>query len=105
MLQYDASKRVKISIMSISTIDESAILGGVIASNEPNLSPSVATEFLKWSFAESDKQRMNEPAEKTRQGSLTPDEQAETEDFERVSSAFGVIKSKASRSLQAQSDQ
>jgi hypothetical protein len=98
-------KRDKISIMSVSTIDESAILGRVIASNDPNLSPSVATEFLNWSFAESDKQRMSELAEKARQGSLTSDEQAETESFERVSSFLGVIKSKARRSLQAHSDQ
>jgi hypothetical protein len=50
--------------MSVSTIDESAILARVIASNEPNLAPSVAAEFLKWSFAESDIQRMSELAEK-----------------------------------------
>lgn len=91
--------------MSVSTIDESAILARVIASNEPNLAPSVAAEFLKWSFAESDIQRMSELAEKARLGSLTPEEQAETESFERVSSFLGVIKSKARRSLQAHSGQ
>ncbi len=89
--------------MSTSIIDESAILGRIIASNEPNLSPSVAAEFLKWSFAESDKQRMSELAEKARRGTLTPDELAETESFERVSSFLGVIKSKARRSLQSHS--
>ncbi|MDB5390481.1 MAG: hypothetical protein JWM11_6127 [Planctomycetaceae bacterium] len=94
-----------IAIISTSTIDESAILARVIAPHEPNLPPGVAAEFLKWSFDESDKQRMSELAEKARRGALTPDEQAETESFERVSSFLGVIKSKARRSLQSHASQ
>ena len=88
--------------MSISTIDESAILARVIAPNALGLPPSVAAELLKWGFDETDKQRMSELAEKARQGTLTPEEQAETESFERVSSFLGLVKSKARRSLQAQ---
>lgn len=71
--------------MSISTIDESAILARVIAPNEPRLPPSVAAELLKWGFDETGKQRMSDLAEKARQGTLTPEEQAETESFERAS--------------------
>ena len=91
--------------MSISLIDEAAILARVISPNEAHLSPTVATELLKWGFDESDQRRMNELAAKARQGVLTPEEQEETDSFERVSSFLGLIKSKARRSLQANSGQ
>ncbi|MDB5336663.1 MAG: hypothetical protein JWN70_2282 [Planctomycetaceae bacterium] len=91
--------------MSSSIIDESAILARVIAANEPTLPPSVARELLKWGFDETDKLRMNDLAAKARQGSLTAEEQAEADSFERVSSFLGLVKSKARRSLQASSDQ
>jgi hypothetical protein len=97
--------RGTLPIMSTSTIDESTILARVIGSNEPGLPPNVALEFLKWGFDESDKQRMSELAAKASQGSLTSEEQAETESFERVSSFLGLVKSKARRSLQAHSGQ
>ena len=42
-------------------------------------------------------------AAKARQGALTPEEQAQAESFERVSSFLGLVKSKARRSLQAHS--
>lgn len=91
--------------MSASAIDESTILARVISHGEPAFPPDVAAEFLKWGFDESDKQRMSELAEKARQGNLTPEEQVETESFERVSSFISLLKSKARRSLQAHSDQ
>lgn len=91
--------------MSTSTVDESAILARVISADRPDLPPSVAAELLKWGFDESDKQRMIELASKAREGTLTPEEQEETESFERVSSFLGLIKSRARRSLQSHSDQ
>lgn len=91
--------------MSTSAIDESAILARVIGSNEPQLPPSVATELLKWGFNETDKQRMSELAAKARLGTLTTEEEVETESFERVSSFLSLVKSKARRSLKTQSGQ
>ena len=90
--------------MSTTTIDESAIFARVIAP-EARLEPAVATEFLKWGFDDADRQRMSELAAKARAGTLTADEQAETAEYERVSSLLGIVKSKARRSLQAHSDQ
>ena len=89
--------------MSTFTTDESAILARVIAPNESSLPPDVAAELLKWGFHESDQRRMQELAAKARQGALTPEEQAQAESFERVSSFLGLVKSKARRSLQAHS--
>ncbi len=99
------NKRGKALIMSTSAIDESTILARVIALGDSGLSRDVAAELLKWGFDESDKKRMSELAERARQGNLTPEEQVETESFERVSSFISLVKSKARRSLQAHSDQ
>ncbi len=89
--------------MSTSIIDdpETTILARVIGQSDSPLTPAVAQEFLRWSFADSDRQRMNELAAKARAGTLTPEEQAEAEGYERVSSFLGIVKSKARRSLQA----
>lgn len=91
--------------MSVSTIDdlETMILARVIGQNESTLPPAVAQEFLRWTFTESDRQRMNDLAAKSRAGNLTPDEQAEAEGYERVSSFLGILKSRARGSLQTPS--
>ncbi|HLJ10189.1 MAG TPA: hypothetical protein VKU82_03315 [Planctomycetaceae bacterium] len=88
--------------MSTSIIEnaESTILARVIAPEKPTIPPAVATELLKWGFCETDKNRMAELAAKAREGTLTAEEQAETEGYERVSSFLGLVKSKARRSLQ-----
>ena len=46
-----------------------------------------------------DKQRMDELAEKARQGTLSPDERTEAESYERVGHFISLLKSKARRSL------
>ncbi len=84
---------------SIMENTESTILARVIAPDAPTLPAAVASELLKWGFSEADKQRMAELAAKARQGTLTAEERAETEGYERVSSFLGLVKSKARRSL------
>jgi len=84
---------------------EAMILARVIAPDSPTLPPAVASELLKWGYSDADKQRMTELAAKARQGTLTPEEQAESEGYERVTSFLGLVKSKARRSLQNGSGQ
>ena len=91
--------------MSTSQNDDASILARVIVPNGSNLPVGVATEVLKWSFDELDRQRMSELAAKARQGTLTSDEQAEVESFERVTCFLGLVKSQARRSLQDNSGQ
>lgn len=93
--------------MQTSTIvnAESTILARVIAADVPTLPESVARELLKWGFTEMDRKRMSELAMKARQGTLEPDENAEIEAYERVSSFLGLVKSKARRSLQPNSNE
>lgn len=93
--------------MQTSTIvnAESTILARVIAADVPTLPESVARELLKWGFTEMDRKRMSELAMKARQRTLEPDENAEIEAYERVSSFLGLVKSKARRSLQPNSNE
>ena len=48
-----------------------------------------------------DKQRMDELAEKARQGTLSPDERTEVESYERVGHILNIIQSKARQSLKS----
>ena len=84
-------------------ISESTILARVIAPESPTLPPAVASELLKWGFTPIDHERMAVLAAKARDGSLSDAERAEAEGYERVSSFLGLVKSKARRSLQADS--
>ena len=76
----------------------------MIAPDDPGLPTEVAKEFLRWEFSADDRQRMSELAAKARAGALTPEEAADIEGYERVSSFLGLVKSKARRSLQKTSE-
>jgi hypothetical protein len=93
--------------MQSSTIEnaESIILSRVISADAQTLPESVARELLKWGFSETDRQRMSELALKARQGTLDSEDSAEIEAYERVSSFLGLVKSKARRSLQLNSNE
>ncbi len=88
--------------MSISTVEyESSILERLIASD---VTPEGATFILSLKFSGDDEERMHELAEKARQGTLTPDEQAEADGFERVGALIGILKSKARMALKPLND-
>lgn len=64
-----------------------------------DLSPDAARSLLRLQFSDEDKGRMDELADKARQGALSIAEQAEIENYERVNNLLGILKSKARRSL------
>ncbi len=66
-------------------------------------SPRVARVILGLSFAKNDVARMRELSAKARAGTLTPDEDAEMNDFERVGSILSTLKSKARQVLKRSS--
>jgi hypothetical protein len=82
-----------------TTSFDSEILARVVLPDAPTMSPAIATEILKLSFSNQDRQRMSELAAKAREGELTDEEIALTESYERVSSFLGFLKSKARISL------
>lgn len=66
---------------------------------DEELTPSVARAILKLSFPKSDVSRMRELSAKARAGTLTPEEDAEMDGFERVASILSTLKSKARETL------
>lgn len=81
------------------TNSDADILERLIDPHTPSLSVDAARAILEMTFPPSDVQRMNELAEKARQGDLSETEQIEIEGYERVGHLLGILQSKARLSL------
>ena len=84
---------------SMTTINEAEILSRVIAPEEPTLPPDTAKIILTFDFGKEDRDRMNLLVEKAREGTLTAEEQAEIDCYERVGHFLSLLRSKARVSL------
>lgn len=62
-------------------------------------SPALAREFLKLQFPDSDRKRMSELAAKARAGTLTPDEELQSEAYEQFGCLLDILHSQARRVL------
>ncbi|SPE55110.1 conserved hypothetical protein [Verrucomicrobia bacterium] len=78
---------------------EADILTRVIAPEDASLEKKVAEAVLALGFSAPDRHRMEELAQKARDGSLSDDERVEAESYERVGHFISLLKSKARRSL------
>ena len=76
-----------------------AILSRLIRPKRHGLSASAARAILKIDFEASDRERMNVLAEKARSGTLTPQERAAIDNYERVGHLLDLIHAKARQSL------
>jgi len=85
--------------MSVESTSESAIFERIVLAGVPALSPEAARSLLSLAFSPGDTQRMHVLAEKARQGSLTPDEQQEIDNYERVGHYLSILQSKARLAL------
>lgn len=70
---------------------------------DEEMTPRVARAILGLSFPKNDIGRMHELSAKARAGTLTPDEDAEMDNFERVGSILSTLKSKARQVLRRSS--
>ena len=70
---------------------------------DEELSPRVARAILRLSFPNKDINRMHELSAKARAGTLTPEEDAEMDNFERAGSILSTLKSKARQVLKRSS--
>jgi hypothetical protein len=86
-----------ISSTAIPTID-AAIWQRVTQFDKPP-SPTAARELLKLQFPEEDRERMRDLAAKARAGRLTPQEEDETEAYERLGCLLDIVHSQARRVL------
>ncbi len=85
---------------SVTTNTEAEILSRVIAPGEPTFPPDTAKIILTFDFRKEDRERMDQLAEKAREGTLTAEEQAEIDCYERVGHFLSLLRSKARLSLQ-----
>jgi hypothetical protein len=77
---------------------EAAIWARVIHRNG-ELTPKVARAILQLEFSAEDQELMHELAQKAQAGTLTPDEQFEIDNFERVGNMLAILKSQSRRLL------
>jgi hypothetical protein len=81
-----------------------AILERIIEPDKPHLPRGVARFILQWQFTESDRQRMHALLEKAKAGTITAQERAEADSYERVGHLLSMLKAKAKSSLRDSSD-
>ena len=78
---------------------EAAIFGRVLGPGRATLSAAAAKSILALDFSRADLDRMRLLLAKAKQGKLTPAEQAEIDNYERVGHMISLMKSKARCSL------
>lgn len=85
---------------SQANTSEAAILSRVLEPDKPTLIPEAARAILTLDFDRADKDRMRRLSAKAREGTLTPDEQAAVNNYERIGHLLNILQAKARRSLQ-----
>jgi len=78
---------------------EVAIFSRILEPNQATLSAAAARALLALGFSQADKDRMRQLSAKAQQGTLTPGEQTEINNYERVGHILSLMKSKARGSL------
>jgi hypothetical protein len=80
---------------------EAAIWARVIHGSA-ELTPRVARAILKLEFSVDDQERMHDLALKAQEGRLTPEEEFEIDNFERVGTMLAILKSRSRKLLKRQ---
>ena len=84
----------------LSTTDRGVeILARTIKPEEGTLSIEAARAFLSFQLSPLDRERVNELAARARAGTLTAEERAELDDYERITCLVELMQSKARLSL------
>ncbi len=84
---------------SAVTNNEADILWRVIASKRRGLSRDAASWVSSLAFCEQDRERMEELAQRARDGEVTASEEAALASYERVGCLVGILQSSARRLL------
>ena len=85
--------------MAHNTISEADILSKVVAPDQAGLPAASARSILELGFSSDATRRMDELAEKNRQGTITAEEKAEMEKYMRVGNFLNLMQTKARLSL------
>jgi hypothetical protein len=78
---------------------EAEVLSRIIAPDEGTLNPEAARSILQFEFPQADVARMQELAEKNRQGTIAEFERDQMQAYMRIGTMLSLLKSKARRSL------
>ena len=76
-----------------------AILGRLLAGREDQLTPDLATYFLRLDFDDRDKARMADLARRNQMGQLTQADREELDSFANAGCLLGILQSRARRYL------
>ena len=87
------------SVESMYSANEAAILSRLIDPEMPSLAPEAARAMLKLDFALRDRERMVVLEAKSSDGLLSPQERAEMESYNHVGHILALLQSKARLSL------
>jgi hypothetical protein len=79
----------------MSTVSELEILSRLFDQEQSPMSVEMARGILAVRFAKTDMNKMNKLAAKARAGTLTPDEAAEAESYERAGTFLAILHSRA----------
>jgi hypothetical protein len=80
---------------TLSTITEADVLDQLVTAEQPGFSAESARALLSLRFSPAAIRRMNELAEKNRQGTMSDAEQAALEKYLRVGNFLNVVQAKA----------
>ena len=83
---------------TLSSRSEAAIWERIISPKGP-MTPETATHIVRLSMPADDEARMHDLAEKNRRDALTPEEEAELDNYCRVGTLLGILKSRARQIL------
>jgi len=86
----------------MATVTEADIFSRLIDAANPTLTPEAAAGILQLKYSEADHARMEELAEKSNKGMLSPEERREFESYVFVGDVLSLLKSKARLSLRKQ---
>lgn len=81
--------------MELLADTDAQILVRIVSPQTPALSAEGAKELLTLDFPNEDRQRMDELADKAREGRLTSEEESECESYERVGHFLSLLHSRA----------
>lgn len=87
----------------LMSTNETAILERVVLSQDAAESEQTARSLLALRFSSADQVRMEQLAAKARAGSLSPEEEREIENYERVGHYLAILQSKARMALRGSS--
>jgi hypothetical protein len=81
------------------SVSQADVFVRALESHRPALTPDVARFFLDLELSPQDRVRLDELAEKSRQGSLTSRDEADLEEFRRLGRLVELLKLKARKTL------